>query len=94
MIVDAWTTLLADSRSGGRGGVLRWVLLAVGSVASLAANLALAQPTATGWVIAPWPSFALIAAYELSNWAGDRRVAGCGGIPLTCGRVRWRQMNA
>jgi Protein of unknown function (DUF2637) len=61
MIVAASTTLLADSRCGGRGGIMPWVLL----VASLAANVAVAQPTATGRVIAAWPSFALIAAYEL-----------------------------
>jgi hypothetical protein len=24
-----------------------------------------AEPTATGWLIAAWPSFALIASYEL-----------------------------
>jgi hypothetical protein len=36
-----------------------------GSAASLAANVAAAQPTVTGRVIAAWPSFALIAAYEL-----------------------------
>jgi len=65
MIVAASTTLLADSRSGSRGGVLPWVLLIVGSVASLAANVAVAEPTPTGRVIAAWPSFALIAAYEL-----------------------------
>jgi Protein of unknown function (DUF2637) len=65
MIVAASTTLLADSRSGGRGGVLPWALLVVGSVASLAANVAVAEPTAAGRLIAAWPSFALIAAYEL-----------------------------
>jgi Protein of unknown function (DUF2637) len=65
MIVAASTTLLADSRSGERGGVLPWALLVVGSVASLAANVAVAEPSATGRVIAAWPSFALIAAYEL-----------------------------
>jgi hypothetical protein len=65
MIVAASTTLLADSRSGGRGGILPWALLIAGSVASLAANVAVAQPTPTGRVIAAWPSFALIAAYEL-----------------------------
>jgi hypothetical protein len=65
MIVAASTTLLADSRSGGRGGTLPWALLVVGSVASLAANVAVAERTATGRVIAAWPSFALIAAYEL-----------------------------
>ena len=65
MIVAASTTLLADSRSGGRGGFLPWALLVAGSAASLAANVAVAEPTATGRVIAAWPSFALIASYEL-----------------------------
>jgi hypothetical protein len=65
MIVAASTTLLADSRSGGRGGVLPWALLVAGSLASLAANVAVAEPSTTGRVIAAWPSFALIAAYEL-----------------------------
>jgi hypothetical protein len=65
MIVAASTTLLADSRSGGRGGFLPWALLVVGSLASLSANVAVAEPTATGRVVAAWPSFALIAAYEM-----------------------------
>jgi hypothetical protein len=65
MIVAASTTLLAESRCGTRGGSLPWVLLVTGSVASLAANVAVAEPTATGRVIAAWPSFALIASYEL-----------------------------
>src|SRR5579859_1277942 len=65
MIVAASTTLLADSRSGGRGGVLPWVLLAVGSMASLSANVAVAELTPAGRLIAAWPSFVLIAAYEL-----------------------------
>jgi hypothetical protein len=65
MIVAASTTLLADSRSGGRGGVLPWALLVTGSMASLAANVAVAQPTVVGRVIAAWPSFALIGSYEL-----------------------------
>jgi hypothetical protein len=65
MIVAASTSLLADSRSGGRGGFLPWALLVIGSVASLAANVEVAEPTAVGRVIAAWPSFALIAAYEM-----------------------------
>lgn len=65
MIVAASTTLLADSRSGRRGGVLPWGLLVAGSVASLAANVAVAEPTVIGRVIAAWPSFALTASYEL-----------------------------
>jgi hypothetical protein len=47
MIVAASTALLADSRSGGRRGLLPWRLLVTGSVASLAANVAVAEPTAT-----------------------------------------------
>jgi Protein of unknown function (DUF2637) len=65
MIVAASTTLLAESRSGSRGGVLPWALLVAGSMASLAANVAVAEPTVTGRVIAAWPSFALIGSYEL-----------------------------
>jgi Protein of unknown function (DUF2637) len=63
MIVAASTTPLADSRAGGRGGVLPWALLVIGSTASLPANVAAAESTVTGRVIAAWPSFALIAAY-------------------------------
>jgi hypothetical protein len=65
MIVAASTTLLAESRSGGRGGMLPCSLLVIGSVASLAANVTVAEPTVTGRVIAAWPSFALIGSYEL-----------------------------
>jgi hypothetical protein len=65
MIVAASTTLLAESRGGGLGGILPWALLVTGSAASLAANVAVAEPAMTGPVIAAWPSFALIAAYEL-----------------------------
>jgi len=78
MIVAASTTLLADSRSGGRGGFLPWALLVVGSVASLAANVAVAAPTATGRVIAAWPPFALIAAYELLMRQVRRSAAASG----------------
>jgi Protein of unknown function (DUF2637) len=83
MIVAASTTVLADSRAGSSGGVMPWVLLVVGSVASLAANVAVAEPTVTGRVIAAWPSFALIAAYELLM-RQVRRAAGRGplrGVP-------------
>jgi hypothetical protein len=48
MIVAASTTLLSESRSGQRGGALPWLLLVIGSVASLAANVAVAEPTAVG----------------------------------------------
>jgi hypothetical protein len=40
-------------------------LLVASSVASLAANVAVAEPTLIGRAIAAWPSFALTASYEL-----------------------------
>ncbi|HEV2376513.1 MAG TPA: DUF2637 domain-containing protein [Streptosporangiaceae bacterium] len=65
MIVAASTTLLADSRLGRKGGALPWTLLVAGSVVSLAANIAAAEPTLIGRVIAAWLGFALIISYEL-----------------------------
>jgi hypothetical protein len=57
MIVAASTSLLAESRAGRSGGWLPWVLLATGGAANLAANVAVAEPTVTGRVIAALPSF-------------------------------------
>ncbi|WP_026124643.1 DUF2637 domain-containing protein [Nocardiopsis baichengensis] len=65
MIIATSMTLLADARRGRRGGVLPWTLLILGSLASLAANVAVAEPTAWSAVIHAWPSFALAGAFEL-----------------------------
>jgi hypothetical protein len=54
-----------------------WALLVAGSVASLAANVAVAEPTMIGRVIAAWPSFALTASYGLS--VAVARAATCNG---------------
>src|SRR5262245_45812518 len=78
MIVAASTTLLADSRTGRCGGVLPWALLIAGSVASLAANVAVAEPTLVGRVIAAWPSFALTSSYELLTRQVRRGAADMG----------------
>jgi hypothetical protein len=65
MIVAASITLLSESRAGRRGGMLPWALLIAGSIMSLAANVAVAEPGMIGRIIAAWPSFALTASYEL-----------------------------
>ncbi|WP_304450699.1 DUF2637 domain-containing protein [Nocardiopsis sp. YSL2] len=65
MIVGASMTLLSDARHGRKGGLLPWALLILGSGASLAANVAVADPTMWSRIIHAWPSFALIGAYEL-----------------------------
>ncbi|MFC5830365.1 DUF2637 domain-containing protein [Nonomuraea insulae] len=64
-IVTASMSLLLASRSGSRGGALPWIMLVLSSLASLGANIAVAEPTFIGRVIAGWPSFALIGAYEM-----------------------------
>ncbi|MEU9891473.1 DUF2637 domain-containing protein [Sphaerisporangium sp. NPDC051011] len=65
MIVASSMSLLLRSRAGLSGGWLAWFLLVAGSLASLGANVAAAEPTLIGRVIAAWPSFALIGAYEM-----------------------------
>lgn len=65
MIAVASMSLLVDSRQGRRSGMLPWALLVLGSAASLAANIAVAEPSVVGRLIAAWPSCALIGAYEL-----------------------------
>jgi Protein of unknown function (DUF2637) len=79
MILAASATLLADSRSGRRGGMPPWALLVAGSVASLAANVAVAEPALIGRVIAAWPSFALTASFELLTRQVRRGAAGAVG---------------
>nr|WP_246122451.1 DUF2637 domain-containing protein [Actinoallomurus bryophytorum] len=65
MIAVSSMTLLLDSRHGRHSGLLPWTLLIIGSAASLAANVAVAEPSAIGRLIAGWPSCALIGSYEL-----------------------------
>ncbi|MCG5214722.1 DUF2637 domain-containing protein [Streptosporangium sp. KLBMP 9127] len=78
-IIAASMSLLLASRNGKTGGRLAWALLAVSSLASLGANVAVAEPSLIGRVIAAWPSFALIGAYEmLMNQV--RRAAGQEGV--------------
>ncbi|MFI6325063.1 DUF2637 domain-containing protein [Nonomuraea sp. NPDC050556] len=64
-IVVASMSILLANRYGSRGGALAWTLLIVGSLASLGANVAVAEPSVIGRIIAAWPSAALIGSYEL-----------------------------
>jgi hypothetical protein len=65
LAVAASMTMLVRRRSGVRAGVLPWVALLLGLGASLAANVAAAEPTAVGRLAAAWPPVALLLAYEL-----------------------------
>jgi len=74
MIVAASMSLLLDSRLGRRGGLLPWTLLVTGALASLAANIAVAEPAMAGQVIVAWPSFALTASIVILSFRVSR---GC-----------------
>ncbi|MEO3810801.1 DUF2637 domain-containing protein [Sphaerisporangium sp. B11E5] len=65
MIVASSMSILLASRYGRRGGILPWTLLIVSSLASLGANVAVADPVVIARIVAAWPSFALIGAYEM-----------------------------
>jgi hypothetical protein len=65
MIVAASMSVLVASRRGERGAFLTWTMLMVASLASLSVNVVVAEPSLIGRVIAAWPSFVLIGAYEM-----------------------------
>jgi hypothetical protein len=89
MIVASSMSVLHASRCGRRGGALPWVLLLVGSLASLGANVAVADPTLIARIIAAWPSFALIGAYEMLTARALRNCIGWhgDGLRITVGRM-------
>ena len=64
-IAAAVAVILADSRAGRRPRGLTWLLLALGLAASLAANIASAQPTVTARAVAAWPPLALAVGVEV-----------------------------
>jgi hypothetical protein len=57
--------LLVRRKAGRRAGVVPWVGLLLGVGASLAANVAAAQPTVLGRVVAAWPPVAFAVSFEL-----------------------------
>ena len=65
MMVAASMTMLSRRRSGRPAGALPWIALLAGAAASIAANVAAAQPTLTGRAVAAWPPIAMALAYEL-----------------------------
>lgn len=83
-IVAASMSLLGASRQGLRGGLLPWALLIISSLASIGANVAVAEPTVIARLIAGWPSLALIGAYEMLmcqvRQSADRAESGRGTL--------------
>jgi Protein of unknown function (DUF2637) len=65
LAVAASMTMLVRRRIGQRAGALPWVALLLGLGASLAANVAAADPTVVGRLVAAWPPVGLLLSYEL-----------------------------
>ena len=65
LAVAASMTMLVRRRAGEAAGVLPWVALLLGLGASLAANVAAADPTVVGRLVAAWPPVGLLLSYEL-----------------------------
>jgi len=65
LVVAASMSMLVRRRAGKRAGWLAWTSMTAGITASLAANVAAAEPTLIGRAVAAWPPLALLMAYEL-----------------------------
>ena len=65
LVVAASMVLLTRRRAGLTAGWLPWAALLGGVGASLAANVAAAEPTTTARVVAAWPALAFAVAFEL-----------------------------
>jgi hypothetical protein len=65
LAVAASMTMLVRRRAGLPPGALAWVALLLGLGASLAANVAAAEATVQGRLVAAWPPLGLLLSYEL-----------------------------
>ncbi len=63
--IVASLVLLADRRAGRRSGWPPWAALAAGTLASVAANVAVGGSDLIGRTVAGWPAFALLVAIKL-----------------------------
>lgn len=74
LVVAASMVLLTRHRAGVPGGWLPWCALLGAVGASLAANVAAAEPTPVARLVAAWPAVAFAVAFELL--LAQRRPAG------------------
>jgi hypothetical protein len=80
LAVAASMTMLVRRRCGEPAGVLPWVALLLGLGASLAANVAAAEPTVVGRLVAAWPPVGLLLSYELLLQQTRNHSAGRPGV--------------
>ncbi len=72
LMVAASMTALTRRRAGQPVGALAWLALLLGITASVAANVAAAEPTLVGRAVASWPPLALGLSFELLLQQGRR----------------------
>jgi hypothetical protein len=65
LVIAASMAMLVRRRAGEAVGPLAWLSLLLGVGASLGANVAAAEPTVQGRLVAAWPPVALLLSYEL-----------------------------
>jgi hypothetical protein len=81
LAVAASMTMVVRRRAGQRAGALPWVALLLGLGASLAANVAAADPTVVGRLVAAWPPVGLLLSYELLLQQHSHGSRGGPGVP-------------
>jgi len=64
LIIAASLVLLVQRRSGRPGGALPWAGLLLGVAATIAGNVASAEPTSLARLVAAWPPIAFALSYE------------------------------
>jgi Protein of unknown function (DUF2637) len=70
MLVVASVAMVDDKRSGRRVRPMARIAFAAGVAASIAANIAAAQPTWGARVVAAWPALALLLVVEMLSRSG------------------------
>jgi hypothetical protein len=79
LMVAASMTALTRRRAGQPVGALAWAALLLGISASVAANMAAAEPTLVGRAVASWPPLALGLSFELLLQQGRTQRPTVGG---------------
>jgi Protein of unknown function (DUF2637) len=70
MLVVASVAMVDDKRSGRRVRSMARIAFAAGVAASIAANIAAAQPTWGARIVAAWPALALLLVVEMLSRSG------------------------
>lgn len=65
LLIAAAMSMVVSRLHGRRPSALAWIALTLGIVASLAANVAAAQPSTVGRLVAAWSPLALALSFEL-----------------------------